>query len=81
MMIVAGQFIAFLINAVLGTTFADNSHIWRYMLAVAVIPALILFFGIIRVPESPRWLYLNKTKEKALDSLMKIRTKELLLRN
>ncbi|STY34773.1 sugar porter family MFS transporter [Listeria fleischmannii] len=76
LMIVAGQFIAFLINAVLGTTFADNSHIWRYMLAVAVIPALILFFGIIRVPESPRWLYLNKTKEKALDSLMKIRTKE-----
>ncbi|MHC5250981.1 sugar porter family MFS transporter [Listeria kieliensis] len=76
LMIVSGQFIAFLINAVLGTVFVDSTHIWRYMLAVAIVPALVLFFGIMRVPESPRWLYLNKTKERALDSLGKIRSKE-----
>lgn len=56
MMIVSGVLIAFISNAVLGITMSENEHVWRYMLALAMLPALCLFFGMVTVPESPRWL-------------------------
>jgi major inositol transporter-like SP family MFS transporter len=75
-MIVGGQFLAFVINAILGTAFSQYDGIWRWMLLVAIIPALVLFFGMKTVPESPRWLYMNKSKEEALTSLEHIRTND-----
>ncbi|MHC8609824.1 sugar porter family MFS transporter (plasmid) [Paenarthrobacter ureafaciens] len=56
LMIVSGQFLAFLINAIIGNLWGTNPDVWRYMLAVAVLPAFVLFFGMLRMPESPRWL-------------------------
>lgn len=56
LMIVTGQFLAFLINAIIGNAWGSNPDVWRYMLAVAVLPAFVLFFGMLRMPESPRWL-------------------------
>lgn len=56
LMIVTGQLLAFTFNAVLGNFFGETMHIWRYMLAIASIPAIILWFGMLIVPESPRWL-------------------------
>lgn len=76
LMIVGGQFLAFMINAVLGTIFAHNEGVWRWMLLMSFLPALVLFFGMRTVPESPRWLYMNKNKETALASLEQIRTEE-----
>lgn len=73
LMIVSGQLLAFTFNAILGTVMGDSSHVWRYMLAIAALPAVFLFFGMLRVPESPRWLVSKGKNEEALNVLRKIR--------
>ena len=73
LMIVSGQLLAFIFNAILGTTMGDSSHVWRYMLAIAALPAILLFFGMLRLPESPRWLVSKKKNAEALNVLEKIR--------
>lgn len=55
LMIVSGQLLAFTCNAILANLTEDN-HVWRYMLALATLPAVILWFGMLVMPESPRWL-------------------------
>lgn len=56
LMIVTGQFLAFTFNALLGNLFPDALHVWRWMLVIATIPAVVLWFGMLVLPESPRWL-------------------------
>ncbi|WP_332760818.1 sugar porter family MFS transporter [Pseudarthrobacter sp.] len=56
LMIVTGQFLAFTFNAVLGNAFPEETHVWRWMLVIATLPAVILWFGMLVLPESPRWL-------------------------
>ena len=56
LMIVTGQFLAFTFNAVLGNAFPEEANIWRWMLVIATIPAVVLWFGMLALPESPRWL-------------------------
>jgi major inositol transporter-like SP family MFS transporter len=76
LMIVSGQFLAFVCNAILGNTMGHNEHVWRYMLAIAAVPAIFLFIGMLRVPESPRWLVSKKQNEQALTVLKRIRTED-----
>ncbi|WNS77799.1 sugar porter family MFS transporter [Domibacillus sp. DTU_2020_1001157_1_SI_ALB_TIR_016] len=76
LMIVGGQLLAFVCNAVLGNMMSDNIHVWRYMLAIAALPAVFLFVGMIKMPESPRWLFSKGKDEEALAVLRKIRTEE-----
>lgn len=77
LMIVSGQFLAFLMNAIIAVVLDGNPHIWRYMLAVAAIPAVALFIGIRYCPESPRWLVMKGRISESLTILQKIReTKE-----
>ena len=76
LMIVGGQLLAFVCNAVLGNMMSDNIHVWRYMLAIAALPAVFLFVGMIKMPESPRWLVSKGKDEEALAVLQKIRTEE-----
>lgn len=78
LMIVSGQFLAFICNAVLGVTLGDSGHVWRYMLLVAALPAIVLFFGMLRMPESPRWLALKGQVDAALGILKKVRKSEEL---
>jgi len=54
LMIVTGQFLAFAMNALLDALIKDP-HVWRWMLGVAVIPAIALFVGMFFLPDSPRW--------------------------
>lgn len=56
LMIVTGQLLAFVVNAAMGVTFGSTGGIWRYMLAIASTPAVVLWLGMLSVPESPRWL-------------------------
>jgi SP family galactose:H+ symporter-like MFS transporter len=46
---------------------------WKAMFSVLLVPVLILFFGILRLPETPRWLMANNQSEKARAVLMLIR--------
>ncbi|PLR76689.1 MFS transporter [Bacillus sp. V3-13] len=73
LMIVSGQLLAFTFNAIIGNTMSDSSHVWRYMLAIAALPAVFLFFGMMKVPESPRWLVSKGNNRDALSVLRKIR--------
>lgn len=74
LMVVIGQFLAFLINAIIGNIWGDNDHIWRYMLIIAVVPAVALLVGILGLPESPRWLAAKGRYDEALAVLNRIRT-------
>jgi MFS family permease len=46
------------------------------MLLVAVLPAFVLFFGMLRMPESPRWLVHKGRDREALDVLRQVRSPE-----
>lgn len=78
LMIVTGQFLAFLINAIIGNAFASHvgESVWRYMMIVMMLPAVALFVGMLRMPESPRWLVLKGRDQEALDVLRQVRSEE-----
>ncbi len=73
LMIVTGQLLAFVLNAIIGVTFGDTAHIWRYMLVLASLPAVFLWFGMLAMPESPRWLIVQGRISEALSVLKLIR--------
>ena len=73
LMIVVGQLAAFVFNAIIGNLWGHHEGVWRYMLAVAAIPAIFLFFGMLRVPESPRWLVEKGRIDEAREVLETIR--------
>ncbi|MCW4466379.1 sugar porter family MFS transporter [Glutamicibacter sp. MNS18] len=75
-MIVSGQFAAFVINAILYQIWGHHDFIWRYMLIVAVLPAIALLVGMIFLPESPRWLISQGQHKNALVVLEQVRDKE-----
>lgn len=51
--------------------FAAESNVasWRPMFYVGVLPALILFFGMLFMPESPRWLFSRGRDDEAIKVL------------
>lgn len=51
--------------------YAPNGQ-WRWMFAVGVIPAIILLFGLLFMPDSPRWLVSKGHVKNALDVLQQI---------
>lgn len=58
--IVFGILVAYLSNYVIATAFALD---WRWMLGIEALPALAYLLLVARVPESPRWLLLNRREE------------------
>ena len=74
--IVIGQLAAFAINAIIGIIWGHLPDVWRYMLLVQAIPAVCLFVGMWRAPESPRWLISKNRHEEALHILKQIRPVE-----
>lgn len=60
LMITIGIVLAFLSD----TAFSFEGQ-WRWMLGVITIPALILFIGVMMLPESPRWLALKNNNVEA----------------
>lgn len=67
-MIVFGIFIAFFSNYLLQGVGGNMD--WRYMLGVEAIPAVIYCLMVLRVPNSPRWLLLNKNDESGARSIL-----------
>ncbi|MFE4470806.1 sugar porter family MFS transporter [Leifsonia sp. NPDC056824] len=76
LMIVSGQLAAFVVNAVLASVVPEHAAVWRWMLVVASLPAVVLFFGMLVVPESPRWLILHGRFAEGLAVLRRIRAEQ-----
>ena len=55
-MIVGGQLLAYLVNAALAPSAA-----WRWMLGLAIVPAVLLGAGMLFLPDTPRW-YVSKQR-------------------
>lgn len=51
----------------------DHENGWRWMLALAAVPAVVQFFGFMFMPESPRWLIRRQRNDEALIALKRIR--------
>ncbi|VEI51837.1 sugar porter family MFS transporter [Kocuria rosea] len=72
--IVFGQLAAFVMNAIIAVTLGDVVEgIWRIMFAVSALPAIGLFIGMLRMPESPRWLTEKGRYDEALAVLETVR--------
>ncbi|AND84019.1 sugar porter family MFS transporter [Clostridium tyrobutyricum] len=74
-MIVTGQLLAYIFNGILGNVF-ENPGIWRYMIAISSIPAVVLWFGMLVVPETPRWLASHGKIADALEILRQTREEQ-----
>ncbi|WP_327432863.1 sugar porter family MFS transporter [Streptomyces sp. NBC_01236] len=72
LMIVTGQLLAYTSNAVIAKTVGEGG-VWRWMLALATIPAVLLWIGMLFVPESPRWLASRGRLDDAARTLRLIR--------
>lgn len=57
-----------LISYIVGYALSGGGE-WRWMFAVAIIPSLLLTFGILLAPDSPRWLVHHGRLEQARKSL------------
>ena len=77
--IVLGQFTAFVVNAILGATLGHIDGVWRIMFGICALPAIALFFGMLRMPESPRWLVEKGRYDEALAVLKTVRSEDRAL--
>lgn len=64
--------IGILVAYLVGLAF-DASEGWRWMLGLGCVPALALAFGMLRMPQSPRWLVMHGDDFAARATLAKIR--------
>jgi sugar porter (SP) family MFS transporter len=70
-MITVGIMVSYLVSYAF-----SGSGSWRWMLGVGMIPAAILFVGMLPLPESPRWLLAKDRRQDALGVLRRIRHEE-----
>src|SRR5919107_5977763 len=77
--IVVGQFAAFVVNAILNATLGHIEGLWRVMFGVCALPAIALFIGMLRMPESPRWLIEKGRYDDALAVLKTVRSADRAL--
>ncbi|GAB95625.1 sugar porter (SP) family MFS transporter [Kineosphaera limosa] len=63
-----GIFVSYLVGYALAPT-----QSWRWMIGLAAVPALIMFVGMLGLPESPRWLAARGQVERARGILDRLR--------
>ncbi|MFE1836666.1 sugar porter family MFS transporter [Streptomyces sviceus] len=76
LMVVSGQLLAFTSNAVIAQVGGESGGVWRWMLVLATVPAVVLWFGMLVMPESPRWLASQTRFTEALDVLKQVRSQQ-----
>jgi sugar porter (SP) family MFS transporter len=72
-MIVSGMLLSYIVDFLLKDL--PEAYAWRLMLSLAAVPAIILFFGVLHLPESPRFLVRNNKLSAARKVLGYIRPK------
>lgn len=72
LMIVSGMLLSYIVDYLLQGL--PHTIAWRLMLGLAAVPAIILFFGVLRLPESPRFLVKTHKLAEARQVLTYIRT-------
>lgn len=63
--------VGILVSYMVGLAFSQDDN-WRLMFAAGAIPAVILFLGLVPLPESPRWFALRGRWDDARTSLAKV---------
>ncbi|MEM8907796.1 MAG: MFS transporter, partial [Bacteroidota bacterium] len=53
-------------------TLLIDRQTWRWMLGIELIPALLYFVLLLKIPESPRWLLMQQQEEEAQSILTKV---------
>ena len=53
-----------------------ETHNWRWMLGLETLPAVLYFFGLFIVPESPRWLIMRGRESSAFSTMEKASGRE-----
>ncbi|WP_328642446.1 sugar porter family MFS transporter [Streptomyces canus] len=76
LMIVSGQLLAFTSNAIIARAGGESGGVWRWMLVIATVPAVVLWFGMLVMPESPRWLASQARFSEALEVLKQVRSRQ-----
>jgi SP family galactose:H+ symporter-like MFS transporter len=66
--ITIGIFIAYIVDQAL-----TNNDMWRVMLGVSAVPAVLLLIVIVPMPDTPRWFMSKNRRDEAAKSLHKIR--------
>ncbi|MGD6752021.1 sugar porter family MFS transporter [Streptomyces sp. BH105] len=70
LMLTIGLFLAFVANAILANLINDPV-VWRYMVGVALIPAVGLLLGMHPLPDTPRWYASKQMWTKARHTLQR----------
>src|SRR5690625_1343117 len=73
-MIVSGMLLSYIVDYLLSDL--STTIAWRSMLTMAAVPAIILFIGVLKLPESPRFLIKNNKFDEARRVLSYIRPKD-----
>jgi MFS transporter, SP family, galactose:H+ symporter len=68
LMITIGILVAFLSD----TAFSYSGN-WRWMLGIIAIPGVLFLFGVLLLPDSPRWLMMRNRKDEAISVLQRLR--------
>ncbi|QSO48841.1 sugar porter family MFS transporter [Alicyclobacillus mengziensis] len=71
-MIVSGMLLSYIVDFLLKGL--PGTMAWRLMLSLAAVPALVLFAGVLRLPESPRFLVKSNKLSEARNVLSYIRS-------
>lgn len=75
LMITIGILTAFFSDMYFGTSASIEGILgghWRWMLGIIAVPAVLMFFGMLLLPESPRWLFLKGFQEQGISVFQKM---------